>query len=99
MPDLPGWCERMKNNEHSFDKIENLSSGDKARETLVMWLRMTEGVDTDDFWNVTGQSIDELCGDAVRAMVEEGLLIRTGSRLALSRDALFICNSVFSELV
>ena len=56
-------------------------------------------MDTDEFQNVTGQSLDDLCGDAVRAMVEEGLLRLTGNRLALTPDALFICNSVFSELV
>ena len=99
IPDLPGWCERMKNHERPFNEMENLSSADKARETLVMWLRMTEGVDTDEFQSVTGQSLDELCRDAVPAMVEEGLLRRTGNRLALTSDALFVCNSVFSELV
>jgi oxygen-independent coproporphyrinogen-3 oxidase len=99
IPDLPAWCERMKNHERPFKETEKLSSADKARETLVMWLRMTEGVDLDDFQNVTGQSLDNLCGDAVGSMVEEGLLRRTGNRLALTPDALFICNSVFSELV
>jgi oxygen-independent coproporphyrinogen-3 oxidase len=99
IPDLPGWCGRMQKHERPFNEIEELSSGDKARETLVMWLRMTGGVDTDEFQNITGQSIDDLCGDAVRAMEEEGLLRRTGNRLALAPDALFICNSVFSELV
>jgi oxygen-independent coproporphyrinogen-3 oxidase len=97
--DLQGWCERMKHDERPFDEIESLSSWDKARETLVMWLRMTEGVDSDDFWNVTGQSIDELCEDAIPSLIEDGLLLRTGNRLALTSDALFICNSVFTELV
>ena len=99
IPDLPVYCERMKNNERPFDEVEELSSEDKARETLVMWLRMTDGVDMDDFQKLTGHSVDDLCGDAVRTMVEEGLLRRTDHRLALAPDALFVCNSVFSELV
>jgi len=97
--DLPVWCERMKKDERPFDEMEVLSAEDKARETLVMWLRMTEGVNTADFERVTGHSIVDLCGDAVNAMVEEGLLHRTNSRLSLTPDALFVCNSVFSELV
>lgn len=99
IPDLPAYCQRLKNNERPFDEVEVLSSEHKARETLVMWLRMTEGVDTDAFQKLTGHLLDDLCGGAVQAMVEEKLLRRTGNRLSLAPDALFVCNSVFTELV
>ena len=99
IPDLPGWCKRISSHERPFNVTEELSCADKARETLVMWLRMTAGVETADFQERTGQAVDGLCGDAVDMMVEEGLLRRTGSRLALSPDGLFVCNAVFSELV
>lgn len=97
--DLPAWCERMKRGKQPFDEVEELSAKDKARETLVMWLRMTDGVDLDKFTKVTGSCVDDLCGKAVHSMVEEGLLNRTENRLGLASDALFICNSVFSELL
>ncbi len=97
--DLPAWCERMKNGIRPFDEVEELSPEDKARETLVMWLRMTDGIDLDEFKALTGFSVDDLCGDAVLSMVEEGLLTCSTNRLALTPGALFVCNSVFSELV
>jgi hypothetical protein len=43
--------------------------------------------------------LDELCGPAVKSMIEEQLLQRVENRLALAKDALFVSNSVFAELV
>jgi hypothetical protein len=64
-----------------------------------MWLRMTDGVDLDHFRQVTGHDLEDLCGEALLGLMEEGLLLRQESRVALAPGALFICNSVFSELV
>lgn len=97
--DLPAWCQRLRNNQRPFDEVEELPPEDKARETLVMWLRMSHGVDIDAFRETTGYDVDALCGDAIVPLVEEGLLMRAKNRLSLTPEALFICNSVFSELL
>lgn len=97
--DLPDWCDRIKTGKQPFDEIEKLSPEDKARETLVMWLRMTGGVHVDEFHRVTGFELADLCGDQIDFLSKEGLLEWTGQRLALTPEALFICNAVLSELV
>lgn len=97
--DLKVYCERLQNGESPVDMVEKLPAEEKARETLVMWLRMTEGVDLSHFKTVTGYHVDDLCGKTIESMVEEGLLQRFENRLALAPNALFICNAVFSELV
>lgn len=97
--DLKGYCDRLLENAEPFDENERLDSKDKARETLVMWMRMTEGIDLDLFRQTTGHDVYELCGESIESMEEEGLLERRENRLALSPEALFICNAVFSELV
>ncbi|NNJ71195.1 MAG: radical SAM family heme chaperone HemW [Kiritimatiellales bacterium] len=97
--DLKGYCDRMRDGVDPFDEIEQLSSQDKARETLVMWLRMTDGVDLARFESVTGHAVDTLCGHAVNSFLEEGLLHRSEDRLSLASEALFVCNSILSELV
>ncbi len=99
LPDLSVYCERMKAGAPAFDEVEKLSPEEKARETLVMWLRMTGGVDDAAFEAVTGHRIMDLCGRAVRSFQEEGLLLRTPEKLALTPEALFVCNSIFAELV
>jgi oxygen-independent coproporphyrinogen-3 oxidase len=97
--DLQGYCDRLQQNENPFDEVERLSLENKARETLVMWLRLTNGVDLNEFKQVAGIDIDTLCGSQVKSMMEEGLLLRTENNLQLAPDALFISNAVFSELV
>ena len=89
----------MEDGRKPFDETERLDREAKARETLVMWLRLTDGVDLDRFEELTGCSVDALCGPAVDSLAEEGLLQYNGGRLALTENALFVCNSVFSELV
>ncbi len=97
--DLPAWCDRLKGGEQTCDGIEELDPEHKARETLVMWLRMVDGVDEDEFRDATGYSFDRLCGESIEFLQREGLLVRSGRRLALASDALFVCNAVFTELV
>ena len=97
--DLQGYCDRLLKNENPFGELERLISEDKAREILVMGLRLTEGVDLAAFERLAGTSVDELCGPIIESLIEEHLLQRLGNRLALAGDALFISNSVFSELV
>lgn len=97
--DLQGYCDRLKRDERPFDELERLPSGEKARETLVMWLRLTKGVDLAVFEHFAGIRVDELCGPIVESLIEEGLLERSENHLALTERALFVSNSVFSELV
>jgi len=97
--DLQIYCDRLRGDEQPFDEVEYLLPEDKAREILVMWLRLMEGVDLTAFTLLAGRTVDELCGSTLNGLVEERLLKRKGNRLALTEEALFVSNSVFSELV
>ena len=99
VPDLKAYCDRLTQGGRAFDDLERLPPEEKARETLVMWLRMMEGVDLTEFRRRTGFDPEGLCGDAIKCFLEEGLLQITENRLALTPDALFVSNSVFSDLV
>ena len=97
--DLQGYCDRLRKNTRPFDELERLSSEEKAREILVMALRLMEGIGLAEFETLTGHAVEELCGEALEHLVEENLLRRTEGRLALVEEALFVSNSIFSELV
>ena len=97
--DLAVWSERVKDGKRPFDEVEELLAEDKARETLVMWLRMTGGVDLARFRSEWGFDAEVLCGAGIRSMMEEGMLQKRDGRLFLSAHALFVCNAVFSELL
>ena len=97
--DLQGYCDRLQRGEKSFDEIERLSPEAKARETLVMWMRLLDGVSEVDFHARTEFRLEELCGPAIEEMIAEGLLRRADGNLRLTSDALFVSNAVFTELV
>ncbi len=97
--DLQAYCDRLLKDEHPADEFERLTNEEKAREILVMWLRLTEGVDLAAFERLTGTTVDALCGPVIEGLIEEHLLVRLENRLALTANALFVSNSVFSELV
>jgi oxygen-independent coproporphyrinogen-3 oxidase len=97
--DLQGYCDRLLENRPPFDEKERLLPNEKARETLVMWLRLTGGVDLTEFERVAGVSVDLLCGNEVEGFIQEGLLHQEDGVLRLASEALFISNGVFTELV
>lgn len=97
--DLKKYITALEKNQFPQEKIERLSSVEKAKETLVMHLRLLDGVDLQNFKQQTGFDLFTLCGDQIRHLEEEGLLERKEHRIRLSSDALFISNAVFSELI
>ncbi len=96
---LQSYCDRLLRNENPFDELERLPAEDKARETLVMWMRLLRGVDKKAFYELTGSEVDALCGQSIREMEEESLLQQFENHVALTKQALFISNSVLSEWV
>ena len=97
--DLDRWIERLRAGEPPAVERERLPPREKARETLVMNLRLVDGVDEAVFERRTGFSPRALCGDELDRLVEEGLLVRSAGRLSLPPEALFISNTVFRRLL
>lgn len=78
---------------------EKLEPEAKARETLVMGLRRIRGVSRQWFREKTGFDYRELCGEAIKRLIADGLLEQAGDDLRLTDRAIFISNQVFAELV
>ena len=86
--DLDEYC--LKGPRREFE--ETLEPGAKARETLVMGLRQTAGVDVSpELWRELNETFLSLQAD--------GLLEIEGRRVRLAEDALFVSDPVFAELV
>jgi oxygen-independent coproporphyrinogen-3 oxidase len=78
---------------------EELSPEDRAREALVLGLRHMAGIEPDSFANRFGYTIDELAGDTIRHLTHLGLLVDKGQRIHLSREGLFVSDSIFGQLL
>lgn len=81
----------------SFD--ERLPAEEKARETLVMWLRRLDGVPRAEFLRVTGYDYMELGGTTLNDLIEGGMLVASDHTLRLTEKGLFVSNRIFSELI
>ena len=87
---LPDW-------KRAFE--ERLDPEAKARETLVMGLRRLAGWNRAEFRVATGCDYDDLRGREIARLEAAGLLVVAPDRIRLAEEALFISDSVFSELV
>lgn len=97
--DTQAYIERMRSGAEPFDRVERLEPEAKARESLVMGLRLTAGVSKTAFREQTGFDLDRLGGEALRGLVNDGWLTDEGGRVRLARHARYISNAVFAELV
>ena len=99
MASLKKYITALKNNQLPQENLESLSAIEKAKETLVMNLRLLDGVNPEKFKQQTGFDLFALCGEEIQQLEEEGLLEKEEHRICLTSRALFISNAVFSELI
>lgn len=76
-----------------------LSPEDAMFESVMLGLRMTEGVSNRDFLRMHGVSINEVYGEKLRKPLAQGLIAWHGDRLRLTRRGMDVQNSVLVELL
>jgi oxygen-independent coproporphyrinogen-3 oxidase len=89
----------INNNTYPYSEGEVLPFGARFRETVIMGLRMTEGVscrDLDDRFGVTPQ---EYYGKVIKGFFEQSLLEEKGNRVRLTEKGLPVANQVLMQLV
>jgi oxygen-independent coproporphyrinogen-3 oxidase len=96
---LDAWSDVVSRGWTPVAFEERLAPEKRARETLVFSLRRLDGVDAAAFRTATGFDLDALCGAEIDRLAGQGLLERTSTGLRLAERALFISDTVFSELV
>ena len=69
------WAERVERDGHGSTEEEIVSPRDRAREALLMGLRLAEGIDLAWFARRTGMALaDAVDGTILAACIEEGYL-------------------------
>lgn len=82
---------------HSEEQL--LDINDEMEEYMFLGLRMMKGVDTEQFGKLFGRSYDELYGDITARQIEQGLMVRDGSRVKLTDIGIDISNTVMAEFM
>ena len=97
--DLAAYGRKMLAGQSVRAFSERLEPEAKARETLVMALRLREGITWAQFQHDTGFELRALCGDTLNWLAEQDLLELTGDGVRLTEAGLFVSDGVFAELV
>lgn len=97
--DLDGYCRKIESGESPIDDIEELEQEARFRETVVMGLRMTEGVSINRLVSRFGINPVDYYGIILSRLQADDLLVREGDFLKLTPRGLRLANRVMAELV
>lgn len=94
------WMGAVDRNGNGLQQEVPLQAEDKAREALLMGLRLGEGVDLARIAGLSGLPIDALVDDrAIDRMNDLGLVWRTGNRLQVSPAGMLLLDAILPEVV
>ena len=98
--ELTSYFRRIESGCSATGPSERHDPESRARETAVLMLRRTAlGIARDDFHERTGYDLDALCGEALARAISLGWLEDDGLRVRLTREGLFLADSVMSSLL
>jgi len=94
------WAERVERDGHGTMQEEALSTEDRAREMLLMGLRLTEGIDAARFAARAGIPLDDaLDPDVLARALAEDYLVRTATTLRATGEGRLRLDSLLAALV
>jgi putative oxygen-independent coproporphyrinogen III oxidase len=94
------WAERVEQNGDGLTTDEPVPPKERAREALLMGLRLTEGIELARFTARTGQTLEQSVeSDVLAKCIEEGYLALTPERLVATREGRIRLDSLLSALV
>ena len=93
------WADRVERYGHGSTAEEAITAGDRAREALLMGLRLTEGIDEASFASRTGVTIAEAVDPGILdGCLAAGYLVRRGTSLAATQEGRRRLDSILPRL-
>ncbi len=94
------WAGRVEQAGHGMTDDDAVPPTERAREALLMGLRLSEGIDAERFRARTGRTLDESV-DAwiLEQCLTEGYLVRSDGRLAATNEGRIRLNALLARLV
>ena len=99
LPDLKAYIDHIQNGTSARIEEETLKGLPKAKETLMIGLRKTEGVSLSWFKQHTGFDLIDSAGEALPQLICEGLLCLENDQLKLTVEGQLLSNTVFEALL
>ncbi len=89
------WLDKVARQGHGFSETEVIAPAEAAREHLLMNLRLTEGLDLDQFRARWGSAPDAA---QIEALSQAGFVLRKGARLRATDRGRLVLNAVIDAL-
>jgi len=94
---LSEYLKRLHAGEPATAQSEELGPEERARETISVQLRRTEGIDRAGFAVQSGYDLDSLAGAVIARHVCAGLLAEDGARVKLTRRGVCVADSLIAD--
>jgi oxygen-independent coproporphyrinogen-3 oxidase len=93
------WIRGTLRGERPLMSSERLGPEERARETLVLGLRRTVGVQRELFARQTGFDVDHLIGDEGKKLETLGLMELTPEAVRLTREGRFVADTIVGRFL
>ena len=93
------WLKSWQQSEAAVEDCEELSNEEKAREAIMLALRMRKGLNVSEFEKRFGLSFTELAGDGLQQHIDSGFLVRQSDFVSLTTEGLLIADTVISDFL
>ena len=94
------WAERVEADGHGTTREDPVAPRERAREMLLMGLRLNEGIDATRFQSRTGMALeDAIDPDILARAIEAGYAVRTESRLIATAEGRLRLDALLGQLV
>ena len=93
------WLKTWQQNESAVEDSEDLSNEEKAREAIMLALRMRKGLDVPAFEKRFGLNFAELAGGALQQHLDDGFLTLEADFISLTTEGLLIADTIISDFL
>jgi oxygen-independent coproporphyrinogen III oxidase len=93
------YCQAVENGDNLIEESEKLSLEASFRESVIMGLRMTEGVSYRALYDRYGIYLRDHYGEILDPLLQNGYVEFTSSHFRLTKKGRFLANQVMAELV
>ena len=96
---MQAYIASPQNQEPIIEEYEEISREERLGETVMLSLRLCEGLDTQAFAQQFRRDFDSLFGTKLAPFEQEGLVMRRGDRVYLTPRGMLLSNTVLAELL
>lgn len=97
--DVREFCRLIESGQSVWEEEERLAPEAAFRETVIMGLRMTDGVSLEALRHRFGINAEAYYGATLARLIQQGLLDLASGQLRLTEQGLLLANTVMAELV